>query len=305
MKLTGINLNLLNALNALLKEQSVTNAARILKVSQPQTSNMLKELRNIFSDDLLAKGPGNKLILTKKGKDLIVPVNEAIEKCRHVFSDEVAFNPENAVVNFRIGLNNYASNLIMPSLTKRISETTNQISLEIINANNLSDFELLYSENLDILIGFLDLHSQDVCSEKMFTCEFACLMAKQHPLARKNKLSKKDFLKYPYVQLKQTKHFWEQKAEIVIENSLKGKRNIVATFPHIFTVLETLTKGNYLSIIHKKIAEKYAERFDVKVIELPFDLPSPTYHIFWKKADDLNPENIWLRKMIKEVNKEL
>ena len=303
MKLSNINMNLLNALHELLKEQSVTRAAKNLSLSQPQVSSILKELRIIFDDEILSKGPRNRLIITEKGRHLIKPVSEAIDKCKQVFSDEIEFDPLRAEVNYKVGLNDYASNLIVPDLACIINNETNHVSLNIQNTNDLSDFDLLYSENIDLLVGFWDIFSGSVSSEELFKSRFSCLVSNNHPLSGKGKISKSDILKYPFVQLKQGKQYWEQEAEFFIEESIKGKRKVVCSLPHIFSVMEALGNDYFMCITHKILAEKYGKFFNIKALELPFNLRTPVYSMYWKKVDDLNKENIWLRNKVKETVK--
>lgn len=67
--LTGINLNLLLALQALLEERSVTAAARRLGVTQSAMSRQLAQLRYIFADPLLVR-VGNRQQLTERANFL-------------------------------------------------------------------------------------------------------------------------------------------------------------------------------------------------------------------------------------------
>jgi LysR family transcriptional regulator, nod-box dependent transcriptional activator len=53
MKLSGIDANLLAALDALLREKSVTRVARRVGVGQPALSHSLSRLRHHFKDELL------------------------------------------------------------------------------------------------------------------------------------------------------------------------------------------------------------------------------------------------------------
>ena len=54
MRLAGVDLNLLVALDALLAERSVTRAAERVGLSQPGMSNTLARLRKLFGDPLLS-----------------------------------------------------------------------------------------------------------------------------------------------------------------------------------------------------------------------------------------------------------
>ena len=76
MNLSGLDLNLLVALDALLSERSVTRAAQRVGLSQPGMSNPLARLRRLLNDPLLVR-QGATLVPTARAETLIGPVHEA------------------------------------------------------------------------------------------------------------------------------------------------------------------------------------------------------------------------------------
>jgi hypothetical protein len=72
-----LDLNLLFALHALLKEQSVGRAARALGVAQPTMSRMLRGLREYF-DDVLLERIGRRHQLSPKAEALLEPLQWAL-----------------------------------------------------------------------------------------------------------------------------------------------------------------------------------------------------------------------------------
>lgn len=69
MRFNKLDLNLLVALDALLKERSVTRAAEALNLSPSAMSNSLARLREYFDDDLLMQ-IGRKMELTPRAESL-------------------------------------------------------------------------------------------------------------------------------------------------------------------------------------------------------------------------------------------
>ena len=303
MNLSGVNLNLLYALDVLLSIQNVSSAAKKLGLSQPQVSNMLKELRSIFDDELLSRGPRNKMLLTQKGQHLIIPVHEAIIKCRNIFTDETTFNPKTASLNYKIGLNDYASNLIIPDLTKILAREASGISTSVTNINDLDNYNILFSKNLDLIVGFFEIQSNTINSEKLFLSELTCVVSKNHPVIHKQKLLPEDFKKYPFVQIQFGKQYWENELFKIIDREIKGKRKILTTVPHVLAALNILDNTNFMCITHKILAEKYSDKFNITTMDLPFKLKTPIYSMYWKKVDNLNKENLWIRNAIKQTVK--
>ncbi|MCX7123961.1 MAG: LysR family transcriptional regulator, partial [Gammaproteobacteria bacterium] len=78
-----LNLNLLVALDVLLAEQSVTQAAKKLFMTQAAMSNNLQQLREIFKDELLIREK-NRMTPTSYATSLQSRLHEILEELRSV-----------------------------------------------------------------------------------------------------------------------------------------------------------------------------------------------------------------------------
>jgi len=77
MQFHRFDLNLLIALDTLLREKNITRAAEKVFVSQPAMSAALHRLRDYFGDPLLVR-VGRDMELSPRGQSLIEPVREAL-----------------------------------------------------------------------------------------------------------------------------------------------------------------------------------------------------------------------------------
>jgi DNA-binding transcriptional LysR family regulator len=249
---------------------------------------------------LLSRGPKNKMLLTPKAYSLIYPVREAVEKCKKVFTERNKFNPKTAVLNFNIAMNDYASSLLVPDLTKLLQKEAPNITSTIANLNDLVDYSRIYSENYDLVVGSYNIESNNIESEQLFLSELCCVISKSHPLSSKRVLTKMDLLRFPFIHVQLARRYWNEAFEF-IDKQIKGRRKIIATVPHIFVALSMLDNTQYICITHKIIAGKFSKNFNITTVEPPFKLKAPSYSMYWKKVDELNPANIWLRQMIRKV----
>ncbi|MGY4411493.1 hypothetical protein ACVWW4_003229 [Bradyrhizobium sp. LB7.1] len=78
MNLNSLDLNLLTALDALLREASVSRAALRIGLSQPAASHALQRLRDIFGDPLLVR-TGARMELTPRAQALRAPLAQALD----------------------------------------------------------------------------------------------------------------------------------------------------------------------------------------------------------------------------------
>ena len=77
MQFHRFDLNLLIALDTLLREKNITRAAEKVFVSQPAMSAALHRLRDYFGDPLLVR-VGREMELSPRGQSLVDPVREAL-----------------------------------------------------------------------------------------------------------------------------------------------------------------------------------------------------------------------------------
>src|SRR6201996_6656071 len=87
MNLASLDLNLLVALDALLRDASVSRAAMRVGLSQPAMSHALQRLRGILSDPLLVRS-GARMELTPRAHALRSPLAQALEQVRSLFMPE-------------------------------------------------------------------------------------------------------------------------------------------------------------------------------------------------------------------------
>ena len=84
MNLNSLDLNLLVALDALLREANVSRAAMRIGLSQPAASHALQRLRDLIGDPLLVR-TGARMELTPRAQALRAPLAQALDQVRSLF----------------------------------------------------------------------------------------------------------------------------------------------------------------------------------------------------------------------------
>src|SRR6059058_1517101 len=114
MNLNSLDLNLLVALDALLREASVSRAAMRIGLSQPAASHALQRLRDLLGDPLLVRN-GARMELTPRATALRVPLTEALDQIRRLFTSE-EFDAARSERHFRLMMPDLCVELLMPPL---------------------------------------------------------------------------------------------------------------------------------------------------------------------------------------------
>src|SRR5438270_12437150 len=110
VNLGRIDLNLLVHLDALLAERSVTRAAARVGIGQSSMSHNLARLRELFSDELLTRGPEG-LRLTPRAVTLVEPVRTALSQIQTLGVARRSVRSSNSGANFQVRAGRQHGNL--------------------------------------------------------------------------------------------------------------------------------------------------------------------------------------------------
>ena len=126
--LSGIDLNLLAVLSALLEERNVTRAGVRLSLSQPTISGALARLRQHFGDELLIRS-GREYQLTPAAIRLMPAVREALAQADRTLSAPAPFDPATSARRFSIAISGQ-SLLSLSGLVKHVHAKAPRVRLE-------------------------------------------------------------------------------------------------------------------------------------------------------------------------------
>ena len=131
MSLTGVDLNLLVALDALLAERSVTRAADRLGLSQPGMSNTLARLRRLFGDPLLVR-EGLILVPTPRAESLRQPIQEALSLIQQALDDRPGFDPARDRATFTVSCSDYSLLMLIGPLVRRLAAAAPGLTIQVL-----------------------------------------------------------------------------------------------------------------------------------------------------------------------------
>src|ERR1041384_369019 len=130
MNLNSLDLNLLVALDALLREANVSRAAMRIGLSQPATSHALQRLRDLLGDPLLVRN-GARMELTPRAQALRAPLAQALDPGRTLFvSDD--FDALSSERHFRLMMPDLAVELLMPPLMEKVTRLAPSVTIDVV-----------------------------------------------------------------------------------------------------------------------------------------------------------------------------
>src|SRR5580692_11492779 len=117
MDIHAVDLNLLKAFDALIRERAVTRAANRIGLSQPAMSHALSRLRNLFADDLFVRTP-TSMEPTARAREIAPLLSAAIEHIEAALNLGVGFDPARSAGIFTAGMAEYAEVALVGPLTE-------------------------------------------------------------------------------------------------------------------------------------------------------------------------------------------
>lgn len=293
-RLSRINLNLLVALNTLLKERNVTRAAAKMFISQSAMSSTLSQLRDLFQDDLLIRSKG-EMIPTPLAESITPKLKEILDQVQNFFESTEEFDPKKSTRVFRIGCSEYIEIILTTTLYKYMAKNAPNVQLIFKHIAPIYDLAQFDNEMIDLGISVESkkIHPQ-LMIEELFQDESICLARKNHPLMKK-KMTQEDYINAKHVTGSGMCGLFKS-----VDATLQGtaKRQVPIMLSHVMPAFELIEKTDLLASLPKKIALHYLKKFSLTSQELPFSLPKKNILLLWPKKIKNDIGISWLKKVI-------
>ena len=147
MNLNSLDLNLLVALDALLREANVGRAAMRIGLSQPAASHALQRLRDLIGDPLLVR-IGARMELTPRAQALRAPLAQALDQVRALFIPD-DFDAERSERQFRLMMPDLAVELLMPPLMEKITKAAPNVRIDVVPWRGPAIFTAEFARTID------------------------------------------------------------------------------------------------------------------------------------------------------------
>jgi len=296
MDFHGIDLNLLVAFNALMNERNVTRAAIQTGVSQPAMSAALSRLRILLGDPLFQRSNAG-LIPTPRARDLASPIAAALQQIEQAMITRPVFQPETARVTFKIGLQDYPTVVLLPTLMQALEQTWPGVSLNVVAFNDRNAaVDLLDAGAIDVAIGVPPTNMDArIVTRPLLHDEFVTIVSSEHQAAREP-MSLETYLDLQHVLVSPEGELHGLVDQILAQ---QGKqRRLVLTVPNIFAVPAVIARTHMAATILKRVALHSQTSHQLTLFSPPLALPEIEFHLIWHRRSDNSPAQVWFRELI-------
>ncbi len=266
VNLAGLDLNLLPALEALLRRRNVTHAAAEVGQSQPAMSRALARLREIFADPLLVRAGGG-LAPTPAAEALAPKAAAALESLRGLFRAQVV-DPARLERNFRLAAADAQTILIAPRLAARLEREAPGVDLSFSPIGRVIMAQMEHGE-LDLCFATAATPlPPGVVSETIARDCLALVMRRGHPAAKRD-WTLADYAIYRHATVS---FFGDGVSEIDARLGAAGiERRIGLTTPHFMATVAAVAASDLVTTISAAFAQRFAASLGLVLKPPPFD----------------------------------
>lgn len=311
MRLAELDLNLLRAFDALMRERRVSPAAEQLGLSQPALSNALARLRRRLDDPLFVRSPAG-LQPTPRAEQLAGPVREALALLAGALERPAAFDPRLSRRRFHVAMSDIGEIYFLPTLMQALRDAAPGLSIATVRPGTLPVADALENGSLDLAIGHLApvRRSGAFHQRRLFDQRYVCLLRAGHPLLNEGAPGRRARGRATTTQgisldaFQAAEHLLVQAAGTAhgqVDEALRRQgieRRVALTVPHFVATGHLLAATDLVATVPQRLAERMTGPFGLVALPHPARLPRSPISMVWPARLHRDEASRWLRATV-------
>ncbi|WP_128381759.1 LysR family transcriptional regulator [Streptomyces cavernae] len=291
------DLNLIEALDALLAENSVTKAAARLHTSPPSMSRALARLRRAFDDPLLVRA-GRDLVPTARALELRGEVHAVAARARALFTPSHTADPRTTVRMFDLQVADMLSTTFIPSLIDDLRVQAPGVSLRL-RPESVEDTPALREGLVDLEIGVIRPGDPEIHSETLVTETLIGAVRPDHPLARVKTVTPKRFAAADHIVVSR-----RGRAHGPIDEQLADlglSRRVIAVVPSFASALYLARETDVVCVAPAQLGRSMLDTLGLRTFPIPLALPHTAIGMAWHPRNHHDRTHQLLRERTRQI----
>lgn len=275
------------------RTRSITRSVEHVGLSQPSISIRLNLMRKHFADPLFVR-TSEGMLPTPRLSNLLPHIENALALLAPDGVGQIAFDPASSTRTFCLALAHVAQLALLPELVALLDRLAPGLRLASVDLGPQTGRQLEAGE-VDIAIGYPTELYTGFYQQRLLTEHYACIARHDHPRLH-DKLSMKQFLSEAYVALDAPATVHARLDHILEERGIS--RQVKIKVSSLLGMGQMITSTDLLAILPTRVCRMLARDTAVKVLKLPFKLPSYDVCQYWHERYHQEPGHIWLRQTL-------
>ncbi|WP_394823099.1 LysR family transcriptional regulator [Pendulispora albinea] len=285
-----MDLNLLIALDTLLREGSVAKAAARLSLSPPAMSRTLTRIREATGDPILVRA-GRGLVPTPRAVAMQDEVRAVVERAARLLAPGAPSRPEEFVRSFAIRANDALIWSLGARLIARAAKEAPKVVLRFVPEGD-EDVDALRDGRVDLDIGVQGALGPEIRMQQLSVEHSVALVRKENHLAS-GRVTSKRFAAASHLLISR-----RGKSHGPIDRELAKEglaRHVAAVVPSFGAALSIVSTSDLVVTVPAGVAATAARTFEVVSFRIPLELESLAFAMAWHPRFDADPAHAWLR----------
>ncbi len=187
----------LQVFHTVAKVMSFTKAAETLHMTQPAVTFQVKQLEDFFNTRLFDR-THNKITLTDAGKVVYDYSDQILELYEKMNSDVRELTGE-VTGTLVIGASTTIAEYMLPSLLGAFKKQYDDVNIRLQVGNTDAIVSMVENNMIDLGLVEAPVHNKNLEVDVCRIDEMQLICPKDHPLAKRDKVTVEDFRKYGYI----------------------------------------------------------------------------------------------------------
>ncbi|MCX4803502.1 LysR family transcriptional regulator [Streptomyces sp. NBC_01214] len=292
---SGLDLNLLVALDVLLEEASVSRAAARMHLSEPAMSRTLGRIRKALGDPVLVRA-GRVMVPTPHALAVQGEVRAVVDRARALFLTGTEVDLPTLTRTFTVLANDAFTAVYAATLFNRVTREAPGVRLRFLSESHV-DVPALREGVADLELGVVDTRSPEVRVEHLTDERMLGVVRHGHPLLR-GRITARRFAAAEHLTASRRGRL-EGPVDTALAEQGLSRRVVgsVGTFPASLFVLR---ESDLVGLMTSQV-EPLAAALGLAAFEIPLALPPLPFGMAWHPRHDADPAHAWLRACAREL----
>lgn len=284
-----LNLNQLYTLDAILKARTLTEAGRMMSLSQPGMSMALRRLRDNFQDELVVYGSGDRR-LTALGKALRHRVGHALRVAGDAFDPHLEFDPARFAYSIAIAAPEAIELLFLARVVREVLDAGPDIDVRLMPFD-YGSIGAMFDRGVDVAIVPAEMADPRLETLPLFELPVAGLVWTDN-VDVGTRMGVEQYLAARHVAL-----FPAIERQVLfgsVEDPLLARRKIVVR-TGLYSTLPNLVIGTgMVATLNNWLAQYFAAILPVRLVDLPLQTPPTRLVAQWESHRRGEPVIRWM-----------
>ncbi|ELQ5980220.1 LysR family transcriptional regulator [Cronobacter sakazakii] len=294
--LRRLDLNLLPVFDAIYRHRSVRKAADELAMSTSALSHALSRLRTTLNDPLFYR-EGHRMCPSVYATQLAPSIASALKFLNQELTPQPEFDPASSTECLQIAITDFTAFCIFPALMHRLQRDAPGLRFELRYLPHSPALNELLAGEMDLALGFSapeDIRHAELDEINWLEDDYVVISS-----ARRAQLTFEDYLAARHVVVTP----WNEK-QGVLDSQLEKMgytRHIALKTPSMLGAPFIVAESDLLMALPRFAAQKLLPATNLRIFELPFEVPSFEVKIYSHQRSGKRGATDWLKRVLQAL----